>query len=352
MPTYNRSAHLACTLASLEPALDIKGLQVLVLDNASNDNTAQLVAAYTSRYETVSYIRNPMNLSFEGNITRALTIPGSKYIWLLSDHMVVMPETVRSILPVLANSDAVVGYCGIQGYGSLSGFLPRTEPFPSFTLQEICQLIFWTSNISALIVKRDHVASRAREIFRFSGYSYPHLGIWSHLGDDSCNQVLLLPTCSRFQTPTDVPATLPAAYHFFRSRFIGFGRAVQATNLHVSGRRVVPGDFLSEVPLYRASIWGTLTADLLGTLPEDISINDIVQFAQLHGWRAWPFVVVTLFLLMFPMRMRSPIRWSRSFLRNIRRKGIGLALREYRAQCSIDKQIREKMRDATQPHRF
>jgi glycosyltransferase involved in cell wall biosynthesis len=350
--THNRYANLVCTLKSLEPVIPMQGLKIMVFDNASSDNTEQLMSEYTSRYRSVEYIRNSMNLGIEGNIARALTTPDSKYIWLLSDHMVVFPDSLKSMLPILAASDAAIGYCGIKDYGSLVGSLPRCEYFSSLSLQDVCHLIFWTGNISSLLVSRSHVASRTREIFRFSNFSYPNLGVWSRLSDCKSSKILVLPTCSRFQQSADVQVVHAPSYHFFRSRQIGFGRAVRSMNLRVNGRHLVPGDIFSKVALCKSAAWESLSSDLCGTFPEDISFRDIVEFALIYSWPSWLITSLSLLMYMLPMSLRSYIRYFRAFLVDCRRKDLGSSLRDYVMRCSKDSQVRQKIRNANRPHQF
>ena len=87
---------------------DYPDLRTLVVDNASEDNGAQLVR---DRFPSVRLIRNPRNLGFaEGNNVgiRDVLARGSSYLVLLNQDTVVLPSWIRELVRV-AEADPCLG---------------------------------------------------------------------------------------------------------------------------------------------------------------------------------------------------------------------------------------------------
>lgn len=86
IPTFNRADYLEQTLQSIARQT-IKPFQVLIVDNASTDNTPQIAARY-KRFG-FTYIRNPKNLGMVGNYNRCLELAQDNFIsFLHSDDLI------------------------------------------------------------------------------------------------------------------------------------------------------------------------------------------------------------------------------------------------------------------------
>lgn len=76
IPTYNRAEYLVKSLDSLIclPEFNTSEVEVVISDNASTDNTQEIVKIYTDRYNTIHYYRNEENIrdkNFPTSIIRA-----------------------------------------------------------------------------------------------------------------------------------------------------------------------------------------------------------------------------------------------------------------------------------------
>ncbi len=83
IPTYNRADILARTLETLfaNPDFDADKIEVVVSDNASTDNTTEVVG----RYPRVRYFRNKTNIGSNPNFTVLLSRCRGKYLRLMND---------------------------------------------------------------------------------------------------------------------------------------------------------------------------------------------------------------------------------------------------------------------------
>lgn len=64
IPTYNRSQYLKKSLESLamQPEFDSECIEVIILDNASTDNTQEVVESYQQNYSNIFYYKNSSNI--------------------------------------------------------------------------------------------------------------------------------------------------------------------------------------------------------------------------------------------------------------------------------------------------
>lgn len=107
IPTYNHAHFLP---AALQSALDQTeaDLEILVVDNCSDDDTETVVAAFCQADGRVRYVRNEVNLGLVGNLNRCLELANGTYIkYLLADDLL-EPECVRSMVALLAETPELV----------------------------------------------------------------------------------------------------------------------------------------------------------------------------------------------------------------------------------------------------
>ncbi|OYD92637.1 family 2 glycosyl transferase [Nostoc sp. 'Peltigera membranacea cyanobiont' 210A] len=100
IPTYNRSELLK---ASLESALaqDYLDYQVLVLDNASEDDTEAVVRSFAD--SRITYVRHETNIGMFRNWQLAVKINSSPYLNILSDDDILLPDFIRESVLALDN---------------------------------------------------------------------------------------------------------------------------------------------------------------------------------------------------------------------------------------------------------
>jgi abequosyltransferase len=99
IPTYNRASFLAPCLDSI--LLSIKGfeneVEIIISDNASSDNTQDVVAIYKEKSPFILYNLNNEN-KIDENFWIAATLAKGKFIWLLGDNRNLFEDSIRRIL--------------------------------------------------------------------------------------------------------------------------------------------------------------------------------------------------------------------------------------------------------------
>lgn len=93
--TYNSSEHIAACIDSALAELPDDDSEVVVLDNASADGTADLVE---QRWPQVRLIRSPDNLGFARACNRAAATSSSRFVLLLNPDAVMLPGCLAALL--------------------------------------------------------------------------------------------------------------------------------------------------------------------------------------------------------------------------------------------------------------
>jgi glycosyltransferase involved in cell wall biosynthesis len=93
IPTYNRAKLLGISLTSaLEQ--DYKDIDVLVLDNASTDDTEHVVRSFDD--SRITYIKNASNIGLYRNWNRAVALNNNPYLCILQDDDVLLPGFISA----------------------------------------------------------------------------------------------------------------------------------------------------------------------------------------------------------------------------------------------------------------
>jgi abequosyltransferase len=106
--TYKRDAYIAETLEAIVAQLP-GGVEVVIVDGASPDNTARAVEPFVRRNRAVRYFREPVNSGVDRDFDKAVTYAKGEYCWLMSDDDILLPGAVGRVLDRLdASLDLLV----------------------------------------------------------------------------------------------------------------------------------------------------------------------------------------------------------------------------------------------------
>lgn len=105
---YNGLAD-TCALIDTIPFND-KSLEVIVVDNASKNDEASLIA---QRYPQVKVIRSPKNLGFAGGNNLGIRAAHGKYLFFLNNDTLLRPQTsdLRPLIARLESSEKIGAVC-------------------------------------------------------------------------------------------------------------------------------------------------------------------------------------------------------------------------------------------------
>lgn len=105
IPTFNRAQYLLECLNSVLPqAIKYQNVEVIITDNASEDNTRQIVAELMQNYSFLRYYRNENNLGYTGNQIKCIEYAAGQYMALLCDDDAYTKGTCEEIFKVIDNN--------------------------------------------------------------------------------------------------------------------------------------------------------------------------------------------------------------------------------------------------------
>jgi abequosyltransferase len=100
IPTLNRAAFIGQTLRSI---LDqaTQAIEVVVCDNASTDDTEQVVRSYATNFNNIRYVRQPHSVGMDENFDFAVESARGEYCWLMPDDDLLRPGAIARVLAIL-----------------------------------------------------------------------------------------------------------------------------------------------------------------------------------------------------------------------------------------------------------
>jgi abequosyltransferase len=104
VPTYNRAVYLSRLLSSIasQPQHGAE-VEILVSDNASSDNTGQVVEDFRKAGQPIRYLRNDQNVGSDRNFLQCYEQANGRYVWIVGDDEVLEPNALQVILPYLSS---------------------------------------------------------------------------------------------------------------------------------------------------------------------------------------------------------------------------------------------------------
>ena len=98
IPTYNRSGFLAQLLEILAPQLAGESrVELIISDNASPDDTPEVVASFREKGLALIYRRNETNIGPDANFLQCFEQARGEYLWLFGDDDIILPGGIRNI---------------------------------------------------------------------------------------------------------------------------------------------------------------------------------------------------------------------------------------------------------------
>ncbi|WP_261166055.1 glycosyltransferase family 2 protein [Microbacterium sp. Marseille-Q6965] len=135
--TYNRSHLLSRLLDSIE-RMDPKPGHVVIVDNASSDDTTEVVESYRDRIGTeIVYRRLEENTGGSGGFSEGMRVAyelGSEWMWLMDDDVEVLPEGLARMGAWAPRFKSIQGrrydYDGSEFYWQYRVSVPLGIPIP------------------------------------------------------------------------------------------------------------------------------------------------------------------------------------------------------------------------------
>ncbi len=106
IPTYNRSVYITQLLTALAPQLAQEPrVELLISDNASPDNTQDLINCFRGKGLSCRYIRNETNIGSDANFLQCFKEAAGKYVWLVGDDDIIPSGAIDRLMSFLLSND-------------------------------------------------------------------------------------------------------------------------------------------------------------------------------------------------------------------------------------------------------
>jgi abequosyltransferase len=182
IPTYNRAPRLSQCLEMLRERIaelpePRPAIEVLVIDNASTDDTAAVAARGGQVFEKFRYVRNERNLGIDGNIHRCTQLARGEWIQMLSDDDLLLPGALVHVFATLQTHTAA-DFVFLNVLSFVNELPPPGQRIPRIPLAadlvctdpsvvvETCRI--WMTFLSSFVVRRS-AWNRSQALERYIG---------------------------------------------------------------------------------------------------------------------------------------------------------------------------------------
>ena len=180
--TFNRADFIGETLESIVSQVT-DYCEVIVSDNASQDDTEAVVTEYVNRCERLRYVRHDTDCGVDRNYDRTVELACGEYCWLLSDDDPLKPGAVAALLNALVQDFSLVLVNSEARDISLSRIIqPRCHEIDADRVYEpeemdclFADIAPYLNYISGYVIKRTIWLERERE--RYYGSWFIFVGV-------------------------------------------------------------------------------------------------------------------------------------------------------------------------------
>jgi len=175
IPTYNRAVILRNGLDHLIPLASRWDIPILISDNASTDDTENVVAQAKARYPFVLWHRNAENIGMDGNFEVVLRLAHTQYAWLLGDddriHQSALENILRRLTATSCDLLLLNGGSSNAKRGRVTGNYAQIYHDPQAFLSDLGWHATW---ISSLVISTRLIASL--NFKKYLGSYFSHFG--------------------------------------------------------------------------------------------------------------------------------------------------------------------------------
>jgi abequosyltransferase len=181
--TYNRQAFIGETLQAIVGQLP-NDVELVIVDGASSDNTAEVIAGFAQRYPQLRYYREAVNSGVDKDFDKAVCYARGEYCWLMSDDDLLAPGAVERVLSELrdASVDLLVVNAEIRNADLTSVLSPRRLEFGTDRVygaadreRFFVEVADYLTFIGGVVIRRQLWLQRDRE--SYFGTLFIHVGV-------------------------------------------------------------------------------------------------------------------------------------------------------------------------------
>jgi abequosyltransferase len=112
--TYNRGRYIIETLDSILGQTQ-PGVELVIVDGASTDNTSEVMSEYVLAHPEVNYIRESSNSGVDRDYDKAVSYASGEYCWLMTDDDILEPTAISRVLENIRDAyDLIIVNSGLK----------------------------------------------------------------------------------------------------------------------------------------------------------------------------------------------------------------------------------------------
>lgn len=109
IPTYNFGNYIGGILSSIIGQLE-PGVEIVVLDGASTDNTQEVVSRYQKDCDSIVYHRQGFKGGIDIDMARVVELARGEYCWLMSGDDLIKPGSLKRVLAEIESGNDIYLY--------------------------------------------------------------------------------------------------------------------------------------------------------------------------------------------------------------------------------------------------
>ena len=180
--TRNRGPYIGETLASILGQCH-PGVEVVVVDGASTDDTGAVVSALAHANPQLRYLPQTSNSGVDGDFDKAVELARGRYCWLMPDDDVMIPGAIAAVMEACSRGvDAVIVDAEVRSADLAEILIPHRLGFGDtrFYSAQAADLLLaecgrHLTYIGAVVVRRQLWLARERK--PYYGTEFIHLGV-------------------------------------------------------------------------------------------------------------------------------------------------------------------------------
>ncbi len=182
MATRNRGAFIGATLESIV-CQATEEVEIVILDGASTDNTAEVVRRYQERFPRLRYFRQETNMGVDQDFASAVDLASGEYCWLFSDDDLLRPGAIRVVLDAIKDDYVLIIANGEVRNADMSKELEAKRlPLTTNRIYKptenqllLTDTVHYLTFIGCVIIKRELWNTREKE--KYFGSYFIHVGV-------------------------------------------------------------------------------------------------------------------------------------------------------------------------------
>lgn len=165
VPTFNRAKELEKCLNTIFPeAANEEGIEVLIGNNASTDQTDVVIRKFMQRYKNIVYVKRSKNIGADQNIFKLMEESNGRYCLLHGDDDYFIPGAIKYIVNVIKSNPGCFVYFITRGHKKIEPDEVH-EGMPQF----LKKISFTAASISSAILDKEaYNTLKERDKFLYS----------------------------------------------------------------------------------------------------------------------------------------------------------------------------------------